>query len=170
MISVVAYLAAIAAANLLAATYGPSITIATAFVLIGFDFTCRDYLQARWEGRTLWLRMLALIAAGGLISWLVNRDAAQIAVASTASFVLASGVDAVVFALIGKRVHRLYRWNGTNLVGAGIDSLLFPTLAFGALIPAVVVGQYAAKVVGGLVWSLLIVGGNRALSVRRRAA
>jgi queuosine precursor transporter len=169
LIAVIAYLAAIAVANLLAVTYGPSVTVITAFVLIGFDFTCRDWLQARWEGRTLWLRMLALIAAGGAISWLVNRDAAPIAVASTVSFVVAGSIDAVVFALIGRRVHRLYRWNGTNLVGAGVDSLLFPTLAFGALIPAVVIGQYAAKVAGGLLWSLLIVGGMRALPVRRGA-
>lgn len=170
MIAVAAYLAAVAAANLIAAAYGPSATVATAFVLIGFDFTCRDYLQQRWEGPGLWWRMLGLIAAGGAISWAVNADAARIALASTVSFVLAGSIDAVVFALIGRRVHRLYRWNGTNLVGAGIDSLLFPTLAFGALIPAVVLGQYAAKVLGGLVWSLVIVGGGRALPVRREAS
>ncbi len=168
MIAVAAYLVAIAAANLLAATYGPSVTVVTAFVLIGFDFTCRDYLQGNWEsGRGLWLRMFALIATGGLISYVINRDAAQIALASTVSFVLASGVDAIVFALVGRRVHRLYRWNGTNLVGAGIDSLLFPTLAFGTLIPAVVIGQYLAKVAGGLVWSVVLI---RAVPVRREAS
>ena len=167
MVAVALYLAAIAAANLLAAQLGPNVTVATAFLLIGFDFSCRDYLQARWEGRTLWLRMLVLIAAGGLISWFLNRDAAQIAVASTVAFVLSSSVDAVVFALIGKRVGRLLRWNGTNLVGAGIDSVLFPTLAFGALLPAVVIGQYVAKVAGGLLWSVVLI---HALPVRRSAA
>ena len=167
MPAVLVYLAAIAAANLLAAQIGPSVTIASAFVLIGFDFSCRDYLQARWEGRTLWLRMVALITAGGLISYVLNRDAAQIAVASTVAFVLSSSVDAVVFALIGKRVGRFLRWNGTNIIGAGIDSILFPTLAFGALMPAVVVGQYVAKVAGGLLWSLVLI---HALPVRRSAA
>lgn len=167
MTAVVAYLAAIAAANMLAATYGPSITIVVAFTLIGFDFSCRDYLQARWEGRQLWLRMVLLIAAGGLISYALNRDAAQIAVASTVSFVLASTIDAVVFALIGHRVGRFLRWNGTNLVGAAIDSVLFPTLAFGALLPAVVIGQYVAKVAGGLLWSVVLI---RALPLRRRPA
>ena len=167
MRAVVAYLAAIAAANLLASWIGPSVTILSAFVLIGFDFSCRDYLQARWEGRTLWLRMLALITAGGVISYLLNRDAAQIAVASTVAFVLSSSLDAVVFALIGKRVGRFLRWNGTNLVGAGIDSVLFPTLAFGVLLPAVVIGQYVAKVAGGLIWSVVLI---HALPVRRSAA
>lgn len=167
MIAVGSYLAAIAAANLVATAFGPGATVATAFVLIGFDFTCRDYLQQTWEGGALWVKMLALITAGGLISWLVNRDTAQIAVASTVAFVLSSSIDAAVFALIGRRVGRMVRWNGTNLVGAGIDSLLFPTLAFGSLIPAVVVGQYVAKVAGGLVWSVVI---TRAVPVRRQAA
>ena len=164
MIAVTAYLAAIAAANLLAAQFGPSITVVVAFVLIGFDFSCRDYLQAKWEGRQLWLRMLLLITAGGAISYLLNRDAAQIAVASTVAFVLSSGIDAIVFALIGKKVGRFLRWNGTNLVGAGIDSVLFPTIAFGSLLPAIVIGQYVAKVVGGLIWSLVLI---RALPQRR---
>jgi queuosine precursor transporter len=167
VIAVLAYLAAIAAANLLAAQLGPSATVATAFLLIGFDFSCRDYLQARWEGGRLWLRMFALIAVGGLISWFLNAGSAQIAVASTVAFVLASSLDAMVFALIGKRVRRFLRWNGTNLVGAGIDSILFPTLAFGAILPAVVVGQYVAKVAGGLLWSVVLI---RALPLRLRAS
>ena len=37
--------------------------------------------------------------------------------------------------------------------------LVFPeskTLAFGAFMPAIVAGQFMAKVVGGAVWSLII--------------
>ena len=158
MIAVIAYLLAIAIANILASTYGPSITIFTSFVLIGFDFSCRDYLQQRWEGGRLWFRMFALIAAGGIISYVINADSARIAVASCVSFSVASGIDAIVFALIGRKVHKFYRWNGTNLVGAGIDSILFPTLAFGVLLPAVVIGQYVAKVLGGLFWSVILIG------------
>lgn len=161
------YLAAIASANLLAATFGPNVTIVVAFSLIGFDFSCRDYLQQRWEGRSLWLRMLGLIAAGGFISYAINASAAQIAVASTVSFTLASSIDAVAFAFIGRRVGRFMRWNGTNLVGAGIDSVLFPTLAFGVLLPPIVLAQYAAKVAGGLLWSVVLI---RALPVRRPAS
>ena len=110
--------------------------------------------------------MLILIGAGGLLSYVLNRDAAQIALASTVAFVLSSSVDAVVFALL-PRVGRFLRWNGTNLVGAAIDSLLFPTLAFGALIPAVVVGQYVAKVFGGVLWSLVLI---HAVPVRRSSS
>lgn len=154
---IAAYLAAIVAANLTISALGPPAAIPVAFLLIGFDFSARDALQARWEGGALWPRMVALIAVGGALSYLVNASAAQIAVASTVSFVVASAIDAVVFALIGRKVGRFLRWNGTNLVGAGIDSLLFPTLAFGSLLPAIVLGQYAAKVAGGVIWSLALI-------------
>lgn len=167
MSAVLLYLAAIVVANLSVATFGPSVTVINAFLLIGFDFSCRDYLQARWEGRTLWLRMVALIAAGGALSYIVNADAGRIALASTVSFVAAGVMDALVFAAIGKRVGRFVRWNGTNVVGAVIDSLLFPTIAFGALLPAIIVGQVVAKVFGGFLWSVVII---HAVSVRRRPA
>ena len=161
------YLAAIVAANLSVATFGPSVTVLNAFLLIGFDFSCRDYLQGRWEGRQLWLRMVVLIAAVGLLSYVVNVNAGPIAIASTVSFVLASGSDALVFAAIGKRVGRFIRWNGTNVVGAVIDSIIFPTLAFGSFLPAITAGQIIAKIAGGLVWSVVIIS---VVSVRRRPA
>lgn len=159
------YLAAIATANLAAARYGPAATIVIAFLFIGLDMACRDALQERWAGRWMWPRMLGLIVAGGLVSFIVNRDAAVIAVASTVAFVASTAVDALVFAALGDR-DRLVKWNGSNLVSAAVDSLLFPTIAFGSLLPLVVVGQYVAKVGGGLVWSLAL----NAVSVRRREA
>jgi uncharacterized PurR-regulated membrane protein YhhQ (DUF165 family) len=164
---IVLYLVAIVAANLSVATFGPSVTVINAFLLIGFDFSCRDYLQSRWEGHDLWLRMVALIAAGGVLSYAVNVNAGPIAVASTVSFVLASGADALVFAAIGKRVGRFIRWNGTNVVGAIIDSIIFPTLAFGSFLPAITAGQIVAKIAGGLFWSVVILS---VVSVRRRSA
>lgn len=161
------YLVAIVAANLSVAAFGPSVTVINAFLLIGFDLTARDYLQGTWEGKQLWPRMALLIATGGAISYLLNAGAAQIAIASTVAFVLSGALDALVFAAIGRRVGRFLRWNGTNLVGAGIDSIVFPTLAFGALLPAIVIGQYLAKVGGGLLWSLVLI---RVVPVRRRAS
>jgi len=37
-----------------------------------------------------------------------------------------------------------------------VDSLLFPTLAFGAVMPAIIAGQFFAKVAGGFFWSLIL--------------
>jgi aryl carrier-like protein len=154
-ILVTAYLAAIATANILAATYGPKITPWTALLLIGLDLTCRDALHDRWRGHGLRLRMATLIAGGSLLAWLVQPDAGRVALASAAAFALASGADAWVYHLARHRPW-LQRANASNLAGAAVDSLAFPTIAFGVLLPWVIVGQFAAKVAGGFGWSLLL--------------
>lgn len=162
--TVLAYVAAVAAANLSAATFGPVASVANALLFIGFDLTLRDRLHDSWAGRGLWWRMAGVIAAGGVVSWAVNRNAGEIALASTAAFVVASALDAVAYGALGRR-GQLLRINGSNVVGATADSLIFPTLAFGSLMPAIVVGQFAAKVIGGFVWSLVL-----AVPVRRQAS
>ena len=40
--------------------------------------------------------------------------------------------------------------------GAAVDSVVFPALAFGAMLPLIVVGQFGAKVLGGAAWSLVL--------------
>jgi hypothetical protein len=37
-----------------------------------------------------------------------------------------------------------------------VDSLIFPTLAFGVLMPHIVALQFAAKVAGGAIWASLL--------------
>jgi hypothetical protein len=163
MTIVVLYLAAIVAANLSVAQWGPGVSIINAFLFIGLDLTTRDVLHARWQGRGLWVRMLALIAVGGALSWVLNRDAAQIAVASCAAFVAAGFVDTVAYQVLRRRSPR-QRVSGSNVCAAAVDSLLFPTVAFGAFMPAIVVGQFIAKVAGGAIWYEVF----RALPVRFR--
>jgi hypothetical protein len=159
------YLAAIVAANLSVAMFGPAASILNAFLFIGLDLTTRDALHDRWHDDHLILRMGALIAVGGAISFALNAGAGQIAVASTVAFALAATVDGLVYAALGDRAY-LVRVNGSNIPAAAVDSLVFPTIAFGSFLPLVVLGQFAAKVAGGFVWSLVL----NALSVRRRAA
>jgi queuosine precursor transporter len=149
------YLGAVVAANLTVAAFGPAMSIVNAFLFIGLDLTSRDKLHDAWSGRHLWLRMALLVAAGGALSWVINRDAAQIAVASTVSFVLAGAVDAIAYHLL-RRSRRMVRVNGSNTIAAAVDSLVFPTLAFGGFMPLIVLGQFAAKVAGGFVWSLVL--------------
>lgn len=160
---VTAYLAAIVAANVTVATFGPDVLVLVALLWIGLDLTVRDALHDCWRGRGLWPRMLALIATGGILSWLVNRDAGWIAVASCAAFLTAGVTDALIYRLLGERSRRL-RVNGSNVVSAAVDSLVFPTLAFGVVLPAIVLGQWLAKVLGGALWFEVL----RALSVRQR--
>ena len=45
--ALVAYAVAMIAANLLVATFGPSVTAINAFFLIGLDLTLRDWLHVR---------------------------------------------------------------------------------------------------------------------------
>ena len=149
------YLVAIVAANLAVAAFGPAVTPLTAFMLIGLDLTTRDALHDRWRGHALPARMALLIATGSLASWLINPAAGRIALASALAFALAATADALVYHLARRRPW-LQRANASNLVGAAVDSLAFPTLAFGVLLPGIVALQFAAKVAGGLVWSLLL--------------
>jgi uncharacterized PurR-regulated membrane protein YhhQ (DUF165 family) len=51
--------------------------------------------------------------------------------------------------------------NGSNVLSAAVDSVLFPTIAFGALLPVIVLGQFAAKVLGGAVWSWILGKGRK---------
>lgn len=152
---VLAYLAAIVAANLTIAAFGPSAAIVVAFVFVGFDLVCRDALHDRWAGPALWPKMLVLVAAGGALSYLLNASAGQIAIASTVAFAAAALADAVVYHALRRR-RFLERANGSNVVGAAVDSILFPTIAFGAFLPAIVLGQFLAKVAGGALFAYIL--------------
>jgi uncharacterized PurR-regulated membrane protein YhhQ (DUF165 family) len=50
----------------------------------------------------------------------------------------------------------LVKSNGSNVSGALVDSLVFPTIAFGGLMIEIVLMQFLAKVVGGFIWTVLI--------------
>jgi len=157
MVYVILYLGAVVIANLIIARVGPGAAVPVAFALIGLDLTSRDHLHDAWRGRHLWPKMAVLIAGGSVLSWLLNRNAGPVALASFVAFALAGAGDALTYHLLGDKM-RLLRVNGSNVAAALIDSLVFPTLAFGGLLPWIVLGQFAAKVGGGFVWSLIIQG------------
>ncbi len=157
MLYILMYVASIVLANLTVAMFGPSMTIVNAFLFIGLDLVARDKLHDTWRDNNLWLKMAALIATGSVISWLLNRDAGQIALASFVAFLLAGIADTVSYHLLRNRAW-WQRVNGSNVVSAAVDSIVFPTLAFGALLPAIVIGQFAAKVAGGAMWSIIVSG------------
>lgn len=152
VILVVLYLSAIVAANLLVVAYGPEVAIVNAFVFIGFlDLTTRDELHQRWHGRGLAWKMVALIGVGSVLSWWLNRDAGQVALASFVAFGLAGVADTVTYAILRDRIY-LVRINGSNIVSAVIDSVVFGLVAFwpGVLV-GIIIGQVIAKIAGGFV-------------------
>lgn len=162
MFYVFLYLAAIVAANLSVAHFGPSSSVINAFLFIGLDLTARDGLHDRWQHRNLWRKMTMLIGAGSALSWLVNHNAGRIAAASFVSFAMAGAADALLYHRLRERP-RLERVNGSNLLSAFVDSLAFPVLAFGwPPMLWICAGQFVAKFCGGLLWSwLLFRGGAR---------
>lgn len=149
------YLGAIVAANLLAAQFGPSITIVNAFLFIGLDITARDRLHEAWHGNRMVLKMSLLVIAGSALSWMLNKDAKQIAIASAVAFGLAAITDTVVYSLLYKR-EWFIKVNGSNVASAIVDSIAFPTLAFGGFMPLISLGQAIAKIAGGGLWSLVL--------------
>lgn len=156
MVLIALYLSTIVTANLLVATFGAPITIFNAFVLIALDLTARDRLHEAWHGKHLWRKMALLVGTGSLLSALLNVNAAPIAIASFSAFALSGLTDTVVYSLLAKH-SRLIRMNGSNLVSAGVDSFVFPILAFGFPPPwGIVIGQYVAKVGGGVIWSWVL--------------
>lgn len=51
---------------------------------------------------------------------------------------------------------RMIKINGSNIASAAVDSVVFPTVAFGSFLPIVTLGQFVAKVLGGFIWSLIL--------------
>lgn len=148
--AILIYAAAMTLANLSVAYFGPKSIPVNAFILIGLDLALRDWLHVRlnrWQ-------MGLLIASAGVLTYAFNADAGRIAVASSIAFACAAVVDWLVFAKTpGTWV---FRSNASNTAGAAVDSLLFPTLAFGAINPAIMVTMFAAKVAGGAMWAWLL--------------
>jgi uncharacterized PurR-regulated membrane protein YhhQ (DUF165 family) len=114
----------------------------------------RDQLHDRWDNGRVW-KMGALILTGALLAYLVTPSAGRIGIASAVAFGAAETIDAAVYQL----VHR-WRWlersNTSNFAGAIVDSVVFPTIAFGGFLLSVTVGQFTAKVAGALLFTLLI--------------
>ena len=149
-IAIAAYAAAMTIANLTIAAFGPWVSPINAFILIGLDLALRDWLHVRLK---LW-QMGTLIAATGALTYVLNPAAGQIAVASAVAFTAAALVDWGTFARL--RGSWMLRANGSNVAGSVVDSLVFPTLAFGVLMPHIVAMQFVAKVAGGALWAWLI--------------
>jgi hypothetical protein len=91
-----AYVAAMVTANLLVWWLGPWFSPVNAFLLIGLDLTMRDVMHERlnrWQ-------LAGIIAAGGVLTYLLNPSAAFIAIASTTAFVAAALADWAVYSAL----------------------------------------------------------------------
>jgi hypothetical protein len=149
------YIAALVAANLLVAWLGVWFSLVNAFVLIGLDLSLRDKLHDLWEGEKLPIKMGGLIATASVVSYAINPATGMIAFASLAAFSLSMVADSVVYQYL-KYKDKVIRINGSNIAGAAVDSVVFPTIAFGGLMLEIVALQFLAKVFGGFIWGKIL--------------
>lgn len=145
------YVVALCLANVLVFWLGPWWSIVNSFLLIGLDFVIRDSLHEKLG----LFRVSGLAVAAGVISYAINPAGGAIAIASCTSFVIASLGDGFVYQSLIKRPWSA-KSNASNTAAAAIDSLLFPWIAFGTLMPQIVLAQFFAKVLGGFLWSMII--------------
>lgn len=147
----VIYVSAICLANFLVFTFGPIMSIVNSFLLIGLDMVLRDSIHDK-IGISGAMLMSVLT---GAISYAINPATGMIAIASVAAFTASATADAITYQVLSGKSW-IKRVNGSNVSGSIVDSMVFPTIAFGAFMPMIIIGQIAAKMVGGLIWSLII--------------
>jgi uncharacterized PurR-regulated membrane protein YhhQ (DUF165 family) len=150
IIAIFTYAFAMTAANLLIIKFGVWMSPINSFFLIGLTLVLRDWLHVKLK---TW-QMGLLIVSSGLITYALNPSSAQIAIASSLAFTLSAIVDWTVFAKV--KGNWFKRSNASNVAGAAVDSIAFPTIAFGVLMPEIVLAQFASKIVGGYVWSIAL--------------
>lgn len=150
-ILIAVYVAAMVTANTLVWWLGPWFSPVNSFLLIGLDLTLRDMMQERFNK---W-QLAGVILVGGAITWAVNPAAKHIAIASAVAFLVSAVADWATYNALRSKPW-LVRSNGSNVVGAAVDSVIFPTLAFGSFLPHIIALQFAAKVAGGAVWSFIV--------------
>jgi hypothetical protein len=155
MIYAFIYIAALVASNLLVAWLGVWFSLVNAVLLIGLDLSLRDKLHDLWEGDNLPIKMGGLIATASIVSYVINPATGMIAFASLAAFSLSMVADSVAYQYL-KAKNWMIRVNGSNVAGSLVDSVVFPTIAFGGLMPEIVALQFFAKTFGGMVWAFIL--------------
>jgi hypothetical protein len=148
-----------------------------------FDASCYsgwtfEMQVIRQEEKALWMaRNTCLERASGDLILLFDDDSRvepdwieqHIRCLSYFNAPISAGVtDTIVYQALHKRAW-MVKVNGSNVASAMVDSIVFPTIAFGAFLPLIVLGQFAAKVGGGFMWAWII-GKFRARRVQAEPA
>ena len=149
------YVAAIVLANWLTSRFGlvpvlPGLLVTAGTYAAGAAFGLRDLVQQA-GGRRL---VLAAIAVGAALSWVLSTPA--LAVASAAAFSAAEVADMAVYTPLRERGWRRAVL-ASNTVGAVVDTFLFLSLAGFPLTVASVGGQLVGKVLWATIVPLLLI-------------
>lgn len=158
LLLIAVYCAGIVGANAVVTLYGQAALPFTAVVLIPMDLVVRDLLQDRWSVKSPWklrLFMLALIVGGSALAFITTVASIRIAAASATAFCLTGILDAVTYQAM-LRKGRMFRINLATILAAVTDTLIFAYMAFDDVEPLLCVYQVASKIIGGVMWSLLL--------------
>jgi queuosine precursor transporter len=149
------YLIAFVLANLIVLYFGSIGLIFTALFLIPFDFVMRCIFHETWKGIELILKLGLIVIAASLITFVINRNAINIAIASSVGFILAQIFAGIFYQFFIKKSFFI-KVNGSDAIGILIDSLAFQLIAFGIINYNILVGQFLLKLIGGLFWYWVI--------------
>lgn len=144
------YVLVIVIANLSTTYFGLWITPLNAFFLIGAELVLRDVMHESLSK----IRMLSIVVIAGIISFLINADSKNIAIASFLAIVVSCLVDYYVYSKT--KGTWIKRSNNSNFFSGFTDSLIFPLVAFGVFNPYVFILQWMAKFIGGFIWALIL--------------
>lgn len=156
---VVIFLLSVITANIILSLLTPSVglwaSVVTAFLFIGINISIRDKIHEDWYKHNLRLKMSILIIVGSVLTYIINPSSKSVAMASGVSFLVSGIVDFIIYQLL-YHTDKSIKVNVSNIGSSIVDSILFPTLAFGNFNVLVILGQFLVKVFGGYVWSLFL--------------
>lgn len=149
------YLIALVSANLIVKHFGaPGLWFSSA-LLIPFDFICRAIFHESWKGKKLVANLLLLTVVSGIVTFIINHEALNIALASFAGIV-AVQIFAGIFYQMFMQKSYFFKVNLSDLIAIIVDSIAFQLVAFGTVNFEVTGGQMLIKAVGGLFWFYVI--------------
>jgi len=144
------YVTTIVTANLSTTYFGLWVTPINAFFLIGAELVLRDVMHESLSKT----KMLSIVVIAGIISFLINAESKNIAIASFVAIVVSCLIDYYVYSKT--KGTWIKRSNTSNFFSGFTDSLVFPLIAFGVFNPYVFFLQWLAKFSGGFIWALLL--------------
>ncbi len=151
VIKISIYLLAFVLSNFIVLWFGSVGLIFTALFLIPFDFVMRCIFHETWKGFELILKMIILVLLAGFITYAINYQTKEIAIASIIGF---SGSQIVAGAFYQLSIKKNYfiKVNGSDAIGILFDSIAFQLFAFGIVDWKILLSQFTLKILGGLFW------------------
>lgn len=155
VIKISLYLLAFVLANFIVLYFGKVGLIFTALFLIPFDFVMRCLFHEQWKGVELILKLGLLVGVASILTYVINKDAANIALGSVFGFVSAQFIAGVFYQSVINKSYFI-KVNGSDAIGIFFDSLVFQFVAFSSIDPIITISQFTLKIIGGLFWYWVI--------------